>query len=73
MVYAPGGVYVADAIEHSGSYGAAADMIEMNGLTDRTPDVRGWMTAEQVYKLFEEHYDKWREAQEREDQALADR
>ena len=52
---------VADAVQHSGSYGARSDKLEIMGLL--TPEERevdwvlGNLTAEEVCRRFKEHYD----------------
>lgn len=50
---------VADAVEHYGSYGHEENLLEIMGLIkpEETCDsVLGWLTAEDVFQRFSEHY-----------------
>lgn len=58
---------VMDTIEHYGSYGRAADRLEIMGLL--TPEeaeideVVGWLTAQDVFERIKKHYEKVRETE----------
>lgn len=64
VFYFENGIRIADAIEHYGSYGHEADLLEIMGLL--TPEekeedgVLGNLTAENVFKRIEAH---WKEMQ----------
>lgn len=58
---------VADAVQHNCSYGARQNLLEIMGLImpeDYTCDsVKGWLTAENVFKRMSEHYKKYTESE----------
>lgn len=50
---------VADVVQHFGSYGNEKNLLEIMGLIkpEETCDsVLGWLTAEDVFRRFSEHY-----------------
>lgn len=59
VVYPNEETRVADAVEHCGSYGHEKNLLEIMGLIkpEETWDtVLGWLTAEDVFRRFSEHY-----------------
>ena len=59
VIYPDKEKWVADAIEHRGSYGHEENLLEIMGLIkpEETCDtVLGWLTAEDVFQRFSEHY-----------------
>lgn len=47
---------VSDAIQHGGSYGEAENLIEIMGLSDQKNNVEGYLSAEEVYERYLNHY-----------------
>lgn len=51
---------IADAIEHYGSYGNSANLLEIMGLLteeeEKYDSVKGWLTADDVFARMSEHY-----------------
>lgn len=54
---------VCSVVEHFFSYGHEADRLEIMGLTtDAEDEVRGWLTAKEVYLRIVSHYQNTQEA-----------
>lgn len=57
------GEEVCSVVEHGITYGHDADLLEIMGLTtDEEDEVRGWLTAEDVYLRIVSHYQNTQEA-----------
>lgn len=56
---------IADAIEHQGSYGREEDLLEIMGLLTHEEEeydsVAGYLTAENVFERFKEHWEAHKE------------
>ena len=57
---------IADAIQHCGSYGSFANLLEIMGLLtpeeEQRDSVKGWLTADDVFKRMSEHYSQYADA-----------
>lgn len=60
VIYCKDGKQIADVIEHSYSYGSVADKLEIMGLLtpeeEAVDNVKGWLTAEEVFARIEKHW-----------------
>lgn len=48
---------IMDAIEHYGSYGESADLLEIMGLTMNGDNVEGYLTAQEVFERIKMYHD----------------
>lgn len=59
---------IADAVEHYGSYGNSANLLEIMGLLtdeeEKCDSVKGWLTAEDVFERMSKHYNNHLKNQE---------
>lgn len=58
IYYGHGEEKVSDAIEHHGSYGEDADLLEIMGLTDDGYDVQGYLSAKDVFDRWSKHWEE---------------
>lgn len=60
VVYSVNEKRIADAIQHCGSYGNSANLLEIMGLLtaeeEQYDSVKGWLTAEDVFNRMSKHY-----------------
>ena len=56
IYYGIGDTHISDAIEHYGSYGQEDDKLEIMGLTSEGYDVEGWLSAEDVFTRWKNHW-----------------
>ena len=69
QVYYPSanpGEILSDVVWHYGSYGFEEGLLEQLGLTEYygseyTDDVKGWLTAEEVFECWKQHYENRKE------------
>ena len=57
VIYYKDGERISDAIEHGGSYGEAENLLEIMGLTENKDGVEGYLTADEVFKRYLNHYE----------------
>ena len=61
VVYNKNGKYIADAVEHFGSYGHEQDLLEIMGLIypqdNANGDVLGYLTADDVFARIKRHWE----------------